>query len=177
MRMLCAKCCKFERLRDLFWGGSHPLDHWLIHRDKGTYYTTKLLGGLIQKIHQLDQFNTVRKTISIWHEALWYNDELDKKKWNYSVNYSCTRNPTSTISLILAIFARWILVAFAVLVFFDTKSRVINLLLTEFARAILGEHRSSVFLARTARTANTSGRYSPSTALALGYIYSTTTVQ
>ena len=23
--------------------------------------------------------NTVRKTISIWHEALWYNDELDKR--------------------------------------------------------------------------------------------------
>ena len=25
------------------------------------------------------QFNTVRKTISIWHEALWYNDALDKR--------------------------------------------------------------------------------------------------
>ena len=25
------------------------------------------------------QFNTVRKTTSIWHEALWYNDELDKR--------------------------------------------------------------------------------------------------
>ena len=41
------------------------------------------------------------------------------------------------------------LVAFAVLVFSDTKSRVINLLLTEFARAVLGEYRPSVFLVRT----------------------------
>ena len=53
------------------------------------------------------------------------------------------------ISLILAIFARWILVAFAVLVFSDTKSRVINLLLTEFARAVLRKYRPSVFLVRT----------------------------
>ena len=51
--------------------------------------------------------------------------------------------------MILAIFARWIPVAFAVLVFSDTKSRVINLLLTEFARAVLGEYRPSVFLVRT----------------------------
>ena len=74
---------------------------------------------------------------------------IRQKNRNYSVNYSCTRNPTNTISLILAIFARWILVAFAVLVFSDTKSRVINLLLTEFARAVLGEYRPSVFLVRT----------------------------
>ena len=74
---------------------------------------------------------------------------IRQKNRNYSVNYSCTRNPTNTISLILTIFARWILVAFAVLVFSDTKSRVINLLLTEFARAVLGEYRPSVFLVRT----------------------------
>ena len=74
---------------------------------------------------------------------------IRQKNRNYSVNYSCTRNLTNTISLILAIFTRWILVAFAVLVFSDTKSRVINLLLTEFARAVLGEYRPSVFLVRT----------------------------
>ena len=74
---------------------------------------------------------------------------IRQKNRNYSVNYSCTRNPTSTISLILAIFARWIPVAFAVLVFSDTKSRIINLLLTEFVRAVLGEYRPSVFLVRT----------------------------
>ena len=74
---------------------------------------------------------------------------IRQKNQNYSVNYSCTRNPMNTISLILAIFARWTLVAFAVLVFSDTKSHVINLLLTEFARAILGEYRPSVFLVWT----------------------------
>ena len=91
----------------------------------------------------------MRKTISIWHEALWYNDALDKRT-------------ESTVSIIVVqeirrIQSVWfwqssraaILVAFAVLVFSDTKSRVINLLLTEFARAALGEYRPSVFLVRT----------------------------
>ena len=91
----------------------------------------------------------MRKTISIWHEALWYNDELDKRT-ETTVSIIVVQEIRRIQSeLILAIFARWILVAFAVLVFSDTKSRVINLLLTEFARAVLGEYRPSVFLVRT----------------------------
>ena len=87
--------------------------------------------------------------LSIWHEALWYNDALDKRI-------------ETTVSIIVVqeirrIQSVWfwqssraaIPVAFAVLVFSDTKSRVINLLLTEFARAVLGEYRPSVFLVRT----------------------------
>ena len=95
------------------------------------------------------QFNTVRKTISIWHEALWYNDELDKRT-------------ETTVSIIVVqeirrIQSVWFWqssraeysLLFADLVFSDTKSRVINLLLTEFARAVLGEYRPSVFLVQT----------------------------
>ena len=52
------------------------------------------------------------------------------------------------------------------------SSRVINPLLTKLARTVLGEYRPSVCFVRTSlpsvRTVKTSGRYSPSTDLALG---------
>ena len=55
-----------------------------------------------------------------------------KLQFQLWLNYYYTKS--DKYNLIPAIFARWILVAFAVLVFSDTKSRVINLLLTEFSR-------------------------------------------
>ena len=46
--------------------------------------------------------NTVRKTITFWHEnteALWYNDELDKRtEITGTIMINRTRNPTNTIN-------------------------------------------------------------------------------
>ena len=188
---------------------------WTMWRDITFYYTTKLLGGLIQKIHQSDraiaglifskyqtgsvsirpemelfkmadaeeievcklsprntkQFLSRRRRPPLWAwfghvkqsgktrgscwtwkrrshyeqqlsfkilskniNPIWHGEEnyldlawsalvqrwIRQKNRNYSVNHSCTRNSTNTISLILAIFARWILAAFAVLPSFLT---------------------------------------------------------
>ena len=116
-----------------------------------SHYEQQLIGALQDFIEEhksnLTRWGKLSRSHLAWSALVerW----IRQKNRNYSVNYSCTRNPTNTISLILAIFARWVLVAFAVLVFSNTKSRVINLLLTEFARAVLREYRPSVFLVRT----------------------------
>ena len=68
--------------------GSHfklGLDMWKIWEDQKkllnmkTAKSVRTAAELQDFIEEHKSNNTVRKTISIWHEALWCNDELDKR--------------------------------------------------------------------------------------------------